>query len=434
MLALAGLLTVLAVLAAILSRRLSAFVALSLIPVIAALLLGEGVQLGEMMLAGFGVVAPTAAMFLFAILFFSIMAEAGLFRPIVASILRFSGHSPARIAVGTAVLASIVHLDGSGASTFLITIPALLPVYDDIGMDRRVLACVTAMAAGVGNMLPWGGPTLRAAAALEMDVVSLFMPVLPIYALGLACVFGFAWWIGSRQEAKIEAGAMQKAETRQISSSALLEEAEIGSRMRYAVNLLTVIAVIALMLGAILPPAIAFFLGTAVAVIVNLRGIERQRAAIERHAPAAVLMVAVLFAAGSFTGILRGTGMLDAMAQTGSTLLPDGAAGFLPALIGVLGVPLSLLFDPDSFYFGILPVLGAVAEAGGMPAADVARGAILGQMTTGFAISPLTPATFLLVGLARVDLADHQRFTFPFLFAIGIIMTIAGVLTGVLAP
>jgi CitMHS family citrate-Mg2+:H+ or citrate-Ca2+:H+ symporter len=47
-------------------------------------------------------------------------------------------------------------------------------------------------------------------------------------------------------------------------------------------------------------------------------------------------------------------------------------------------------------------------------------------------VSPLTPSTFLLVGLAGVDLAAHQRFTIPFLWGASVVMAIACVAFGVL--
>ncbi len=176
------------------------------------------------------------------------------------------------------------------------------------------------------------------------------------------------------------------------------------------------------MLLSVLPPAAVFLLGAVIALVVNVRTTEEQREAINRHAPAAVAMVAILLAAGSFTGIMRGTGMLDALAHAGAALLPGGAAGHLPVVTGVLSMPLSLFFDPDSFYFGVLPVLGGIAQHGGVPAIDVGRAAILGQMTTGFPVSPMTPATFLLVGLAGVELADHQRYTIRYLFILTLVM------------
>ncbi|ALC11160.1 CitMHS family transporter [Sphingopyxis sp. 113P3] len=426
MLALAGLLTILLVLTTIMKKWLSPFVALAAIPLAAALLLGQGQVAGGFMLQGLAAVAPMAAMFLFAILFFSILSHAGLFRPLVGLVIRATRDDPRRVALGTALLTSIVHLDGAGAATFLIVIPPLVPIYDRLGLDRRMLAGIVAMAAGVGNILPWGGPTLRASTALKLPVMTFFAPLIPVYLVGLLTMFAFAWWMGARQ-LRSPSG---------IATHTTIDEehASVPLDGRYALNMLMVVAVLGAMLTSLLHPAIAFMLGTIMALMVNLRGPAAQTAALEAHAPAAMSMVAILIAAGCFTGILRGTGMLDAMAHAGAGLLPASIAGQLPLLTGLTSMPLSLVFDPDSFYFGVLPVLAGVANASGVPAVDVGRAAVLGQMTTGFPVSPLTPSTFLLVGLARIGLADHQRFTIPYLFALSVVMTFAAVAFGVFAP
>lgn len=426
MLAIAGLATILLVLAAIMTKRLSPLVAFVAIPLAAALALGHGTGTGKLMLDGMGTVAPVAALFLFAILFFGILLDAGLFTPIVEGIVRLARDHPPYVTLGTAVLATLVQLDGSGAVTFLIVVPALLPVYDRCGIDRRLLACVTAMAAGVANMLPWGGPTLRAATALHVDVLGLFNPLIPVWAIGTLSVFAIAWWLGRGQvAARASAGA----------TVATIETApKPRAGWRYPINLLLVVGVIGAMLGGYAPPAVAFMIGTAAALLVNSPNPAAQRAAIERHAPAAVTMVAILLAAGCFTGIMKGTGMLQALAEAGAGLLPGGSAQHLPLALALVAMPLSLLFDPDSFYFGVLPVLAGIAEHGGVPAVEVGRAAVLGQMTTGFPVSPMTPATFLLVGLAGVELADHQRYTIRFLLLLSVIMAVAAVLFGVIRP
>ena len=125
------------------------------------------------------------------------------------------------------------------------------------------------------------------------------------------------------------------------------------------------------------------------------------------------------------------SGMLSAMAKTAVGFVPPEMASHIPAVLGVLSMPLSMLFDPDSFYFGVLPVVAEVSKMLGVEPIQVAQAALLGQMTTGFPVSPLTPATFLVAGLAGIDLADHQKYTFKYLFAASIVMTISCIVLGI---
>src|ERR1044071_7293718 len=175
MLALRGLATILVLLAAIMTNRMSPLVALIAVPILAALIGGFGLGTSKFIVDGIKAIAPVAGMFVFAILYFGIMSDAGLMDPIIDRILRVVASRPPRIVVGSALLALLIHLDGSGAVTFLITIPAMLPLYERLGMDKRVLACVASMAAGV-NFLPWPAPTIRAVAALKLSTGAPFNP------------------------------------------------------------------------------------------------------------------------------------------------------------------------------------------------------------------------------------------------------------------
>ena len=326
--ALLGLITVVSVLAAIMSRRLSPLVALIVIPVAAALAGGFGLRTGQFAVSGIQQTAPVAAMFVFAIVYFGVMTDAGLLDPIVRGILRAVGAKPTRIVVGSALLALLVHLDGSGAVAFIVTVPAVLPLYERLGMDRRVLACVVSMAAGV-NFLPWTGPVLRASTALQIPTTALFIPLIPVQAIGLVFVFGVAWLMGRREERRLSGSLATLAEAvvaRELSA----EEQALRRPRRFAINLALTLGLMGVMVSGIVDPSIMFMVGTAMALLVNYPNAADQRARIDAHAKAALMMAAILLAAGAFTGIMKGTGMLTAMAHAavGVTSRRAGARTF----------------------------------------------------------------------------------------------------------
>lgn len=435
-LAIIGLLTIVVMLALIMTKKLSTLTALILVPIIGyfaasgmGLVTVEGASLGKLITDGLKSIAPTGVMFIFAILFFGILTDAGTFDPIVSKILNLVGKDPVKIAVGTVVLACLVHLDGSGAVTFLIVVPAMMPLYDELGMKRWVLATLTALGAGVMNMLPWGGPTLRAITSLSSSVQEMFIPMIPSLIAGIVFILLVAVYLGKKEKVRLaKEGSVQ--EEKGVYSTKEEKDSELKRPKLFLFNILLIVAVIALMISSILAPAVAFMIATAVALIVNYPNQATQRKVVDKHAPSALMMASMLFAAGSFTGIVKGAGMLDAMAQAMVNIIPTGLGTKIPLITGVLSMPLSLVFDPDSYYYGILPVLSSAVSSFGIAPVMVGRASIIGQMTTGFPISPLTGATFLLTGLAGIDLGEHQKKTIPYAFLATIVMLVVAVVLG----
>ena len=429
MLALLGLATIALLLTAILTKKMSPLVALIAIPIAAALIGGFGMETSKFIVGGITKIAPVAGMFVFAILFFGIVTDAGMLDPVINGILRVVGSRPSRIVPGTALLALLIHLDGSGAVTFLVTIPAMLPLYTRLGIDKRILACVASLAAGV-NFLPWTGPMIRASAALHIPVSDIFMPLIPVQLVGLAFVFGVSWWLGRKEEIRLglrDGAAAGFSHTHELTDAEKL----IRRPRNFWINIALTTVVLGVMISGKVDPVVMFMVGVVLALMINYPNVDQQRARVDAHAKAALLMASILFAAGVFTGIMTQSGMLKAMAQGAVGFVPPELASHIPAVLGVLSMPLSMLFDPDSFYFGVLPVVAEVSKMLGVAPVQVAQAALLGQMTTGFPVSPLTPATFLVAGLAGIDLADHQKFTFKYLFAASILMTISCILIGV---
>ncbi|WP_206439002.1 CitMHS family transporter [Streptomyces scabichelini] len=435
------------------TRRVSVLVALVLLPVLAALVGGFGDELGELILGGLTTVAPTGIMIAFAVLYFSLMVDAGLFDPLIRGILRVVRNDPLRITVGTAVLTMCVALDGDGASTFLITVSALLPVYKRLGMSPLVLSGVVCLGAGVMNMIPWGGPTVRAMAALKLESSEVFTPVLPAMGFGIAWVLVASYLIGRRERRRIgmldsqdlepmervddadgRSGTRKEPDARPAASAGdgpgTLRVPAPARPWLTGFNLVLTLALIVGLILEVMPLPVLFVLGFAIAMLVNHPTWEQQQALLDKHAKSVVLVTTMIFAAGVLTGVLTGTKMIDEMAEALVSVIPDSLGGHLPVLVALTSMPLSLVFTPDAYYFGVLPVLGQTADGFGVPPAEVARAAILGQMTTGFPLSPLTASTFILVGMSGVQLGEHQRFIFRWAFATTLVMTAGALVTG----
>ncbi|NQD88838.1 CitMHS family transporter [Paenarthrobacter sp. CM16] len=191
----------------IMTKKLTPVLALIIVPTVFGLFAGAGLGIGDMVMESMKSMTSTAALLMFAIIYFGLMIDVGLFDPLVKFILRKLGNDPAKVVLGTAILAAAVSLDGDGSTTFILTTAAMLPVYLRLKMSPVVLTCVAGLANGTMNILPWGGPTARAATALNLDVNDVFVPMVPSLIVGLIVVLVFAWLLGLQERNRLRTTA-----------------------------------------------------------------------------------------------------------------------------------------------------------------------------------------------------------------------------------
>ncbi|ANW20934.1 CitMHS family transporter [Streptomyces clavuligerus] len=481
----------------IMMKKMSPIAALVLIPALFCVLVGKGAELGDYVIEGVGNLAPTAAMLMFAIVYFGVMIDVGLFDPIVRAILRFCKADPMRVVVGTALLAAIVSLDGDGSTTFMITVSAMYPLYKRLKMSLVVMTGIAATANGVMNTLPWGGPTARAATALKLDAADIFVPMIPALAVGLLFVFILAYVLGLRERkrlgylsldevlsseqgdalvkvgggAKAASGAGKGAKNKgakgkgkgaggakgagqaagsgssgtgtgsdedAVDGPAQVEEGFQGldpnrPTLRpklYWFNAGLTIALLTAMIMELLPIPVLFLLGAALALTVNYPNMAEQKARIGAHAENVLNVAGMVFAAAVFTGVLTGTGMVKSMADWLVGAVPEGMGPHMAIVTGLLSLPLTYFMSNDGFYFGVLPVLAEAGAAHGVSPLEIARASLVGQAL--HMSSPLVPAVYVLVGMAKVEFGDHTRFTVKWAALTSLVVLAAGVAFGII--
>lgn len=425
-----GILMMVSLLVVILSKKVSPVIALIIVPIVFCIISGTAGDLAKFVSTGVKGVAETAAMFVFSIIFFGVLTDAGTFDPIVDRILKIAGSDPLKIVLGTSILAMIIHLDGSGVVTFMVTIPAMLPIYKKLGMRTMTLALATGLSAGVMNILPWGGPTLRAATGLNIDVMELYGPMIPAHCAGIAAMLVIAFLLGKKERAYVAAngaGGGQEVMTPEISE----EKQRLARPKLFVVNLILILAAIVVMLTGVLSNAVTFMIAAAVTLMINYPNPKEQMARINAHAKEVILMVSVILAAGVMNGVLSGSGMADGITQLLLSIIPEDLGRLFPLLFGLVAVPLVYLLPMEGFFFGILPVLSAVAVNYGVAYEAIARASLSGFATVSFPLTPLAGAAVLLVNMCGLEWGDWQRKATPLAMVIGWVILGVLFITGV---
>ncbi|MBQ5987203.1 MAG: citrate transporter [Clostridia bacterium] len=457
-----GLVTIIAIVVMLFRSKTRPAIAFIVFPAILGLILvifGRYTfdDLATMIKSGFSSTGPTAALFVFSVLYFGIMTDAGMFDVIIGKLMKLVGDNVIGVAVVTAIIALVGHLDGGGASTFCIVVPAMLPVYKRMHMRPTTLLRIAVLAMGVLNLMPWAGPTMRAASVLGIEAGSLWQTILPIQIFGIVLALAHSVLAGW-QEKRRGAGLHGKlAETEGvIEMEEKVEETkenELARPKLFIFNILVTIAVIAMLIWDVFPSYVPFMLGLAIALFVNYGfSAKMHKKLINLHAGPALMMCSTLMGAAVLMGILTTSigadgkaisakvmelpadaipSVVRCLANIVSSILPHALGQHLPLIIGILSVPLALAFDTDSYFYGMLPVMIGIGQAFGVNALPIAVAMVVCRNCATF-ISPMVPATLLGTGLAEVDIKDHIKASFLYVWGFSILCMLFAAIVGIM--
>lgn len=473
MLAFIGFLMVFATIYLLVKGKSSPITVMILVPVISAFIVGTNFdELGAYVGAGIETVMNNAVLFIFSIIFFSVMQDLGVFDPMVDWLTEKAGNNIVAITVVTAIVGIIAHIDGATATTVLITIPAMYPIYRKLGIKTEVLLCLTTAAMGVMNLLPWGGPVARVASVLGIDANDLWLSLIPTQIFGLVIIIGLAVYLGVLEKRRLEKerpalASNQEINVTDIQPESVLATADAGSLADENVdevaeqaeavanhvtedetaeaieqdqraqkllpfNTFWTFFVIAFLVWNQLPAYLVFMIGLSVTYIINYPTLKEQNDSFKEHAGAALTISATMLAAGVMVGIMDGTGMIEAMAAVLTGIIPDVLGRFTHVIFGIFAVPMGLMVSTDAYFFGFMPPLLEVGSQFGIEPINTAIAMLLGKNLS-LMISPIVPATFLALGLVEdVSYENHLKFSFKYVWILSLLMLVFAFLTGLI--
>ena len=458
-----GLLTIVAIVVTLFKSKTQPAIAFIVWPSILALILVLGGRhsfdnIAAMIKAGFNSTGPTAALFVFSVLYFGIMTDAGMFDVIIGKLMKLVGDNVMGVALVTCIIALVGHLDGGGASTFCIVVPAMLPVYKRMHMRPTTLLRIAVLSMGVLNLMPWAGPTMRAASVLGIEAGQLWKTILPIQIFGIVLALvhaALAGWQEKRRGAGLHGKLAETEGTVELQEAA--EEAAVENELArpklFLFNVLLTVAIIAMLIWDVFPSYFPFMVGVAVALFVNYGFTAKMhKKIINLHAGPALMMCSTLMGAAVLMGILTSSmgadgkvisakvmelpedalpSVVRCLANIVAGFLPEALGKALPLVIGVLSVPLALAFDTDSYFYGMLPVVIGIGQAFGVNALPIAVAMVVCRNCATF-ISPMVPATLLGIGLADIDIKDHIKASFMYVWVFSILCMLFAMVVGIM--
>ena len=435
----------------IMKKKMSPFTALVLIPLafaLVAVLTGvvQDVNIGTLVRQGlFGNnskdkltamkgTAETGVMLLFAILYFSLMLDSGLFDPITNKMIRYAKGDPMKVLVATAIVAAAVSMNGDGTTTTLICCSAFVPIYKKLDMKLMNLGVLVILQNTIMNLLPWGGPTARAMSVLgvEADILGYLAPGMVISILYV--IFFVARGMGKKGRARLGIKELTDAELDELTTISDPEVLAIRRPQNFWINaVMTLVLIGWLVAGSFIDaievkPVVLFLIGTGLAMMINYPDLKTQSKRIGENAGDAVQVVLLVFGAGVFMGLFQGTGMAKALTDSIVHIIPQQLAGFWSLIIALISVPGTFFLTNDGFYYGVLIPFAEIGRQYGFTDMQMALASLMGQAF--HLLSPLVAFIYLLLRLTGLDMGEWQRESAKYAAVVFVIFVVTIVLMG----
>ena len=398
------------------------------VPIIAALLMGCSLnEINGFIGDGLSSVRNTLFLMVFAILFFGILQEAGVFDAIIKFIMRFLGNSVLGTCLITALIGMASGLSGSGATTALCTIPTVRPLFEKQKIRREAILLIETLASGVLCLMPWAPGINEASAYVDLDVYEVFTRIRPLVVCSVIGVLIVAV-LTSIVEKKHGAGMTNEefAQLKQDISKPI--DFKFG-KTAAIIDGLVALLIIVLLLAGKLKTNVGFALGFIILLFINFRTKEAKAEYFKKKAGNCINMAFPMLGVACIVGVNNGAGGMTALANMIAGSSFSGIIPHLPFILCLLSLPLSITIS-GSKNSVVVPAVVALVSSFGMSAIDVMP-AVFAVGVISANLNLYNAAPYLALGLADVEMKDHLKYSLLPVYAFSLCMVAVCVIFGI---
>lgn len=402
------------------------------VPIIAAVLMGFSLkEVNGFIGNGLKSVSGTLFLMVFAVLYFGILTEAGIFKALIKFIMRFLGNSVLGSMLVTAVLAMASQLSGSGATCALCTLPTMRPVFEKQKIRMPALLLIESIASGVICLMPWAPGINEASSYVGLDVYEVFLFLRPLIIFSIICVLLLCIPVSILE--KRHGAGMNEAEF-----AALKQELDqplelpLGKNTAVFDGVFTLILLAALLAGKV-SSNLGFAFGYVLLLMVNYRTAGERGEYLKRHCAQAMNMAFTMLGVAVLVGVNTGTEALNELAALIAGTSNAGILAHLPFILCVLSMLLSITIGGTKNSV-ILPAIIPIVTSLNLGFTPVQiMGSIFATGVISANLNLFNASPYLALSLAGgVEMKEHLKYSLIPIYGFSLLMLAFMIVTGML--